>query len=228
MVPHRRSQVYKGFPYVASTFFWYNLLVARFSGQKADLTPACHTFSGLTHVRLDMTITHEHLKEILEYKPDTGHFIWKKPGSNRARIGGVAGWADGVGYKRIRLAKKDYKVHRLAWFYMTGQWPENQIDHIDGNGFNNSWQNLREATNKQNQENLPLKKTNTSGYRGVYFEKKSKKWIVQIRHNRQSFYWCGFETIEEAAKVAAEKRAELFTHYTGREKMRTCVSSDLL
>ena len=168
-----------------------------------------------------MEITHEHLTDILEYNSETGFFIWKKPKSNRAKVGGVAGWADGQGYTRIRLAKKDYKVHRLAWFYMTGQWPKHQIDHIDGNGFNNSWKNLREATNKQNQENLPMRKTNSSGYRGVWLDKKSKTWIVQICHNRQRFYWCGFKTAEEAGKVAAEKRAEIFTHDTGRDQTNT-------
>jgi hypothetical protein len=169
-------------------------------------------------------LTQEYLRDVLTYEPDTGFFRWTKARSGRSKVGGIAGWRDGVGYIRIRLEKKDYKVHRLAWFYMTGKWPKNQIDHIDGDGFNNCWKNLREATNKQNQENVSLGKNNTSGYRGVYFDKSSQKWIAQVGHNRQRFYLCGFKTAEEAGKAAAEKRAELFTYDTKRDQvnLKTC------
>lgn len=168
-------------------------------------------------------VTQDELKELLTYEPETGFFRWKKSRSNRAKVGGIAGWNDGQGYLRIRLDKKDYKVHRLAYFYMTGEWPKNQIDHADGNGYNNAWKNLREATNKQNQENLPLSKSNKSGFLGVYFFKSMKKWAAQVTHNRKKIYLGSFDTPEKAAAAATAKRAELYTHYTGRDKnMNTC------
>lgn len=72
---------------------------------------------------------------------------------------------------------------RLAFFYMTGNWPANQIDHIDKNPQNDSWQNLREATNQQNNANTGRQKNNTTGYKGVTWDKRNKKWRAQIMVN---------------------------------------------
>lgn len=163
-------------------------------------------------------LTQEYLKDILLYEPDTGFFRWKKARSSQSKVGGIAGWNDGQGYLRIRLEKKDYKVHRLAWFYMTGQWPKNQIDHKDGVRSNNAWNNLREATHKQNMENFPVKINNKSGFLGVFLFKNSKKWGAQVTHNRKKFHLGSFLTAEEASDAVTKKRAELYTHYTGRDQ----------
>jgi hypothetical protein len=121
----------------------------------------------------------------------------------------------------ITIKQKHFKAHRLAWLYMTGNWPTKEIDHIDGCPFNNTWINLREVTRKQNMENLSLNKTNTSGHRGVSWHKQTKKWKACVTHNYTSVYIGLFNTAEEAAQAAAAKRAEIFTHDTGRDQVNT-------
>ena len=133
----------------------------------------------------------------------------------------IAGGDNGRGYIKIRVADKKFSAHRLAWLYMTGRLPKEQIDHIDGVHSNNSWENLREATAKQNCENLPLKRNNISGFRGVSWHAKNKKWVAIVGHQRKYYRLGYFNTAEEAGKAAAAKRAELFTHDTGRDQVNT-------
>lgn len=160
--------------------------------------------------------TQAEIKQALYYDQITGVFRWRVLPSNRVKLWSVAGGKSGD-YILIGIKKGRYGAHRLAWLYMTGEWPENQIDHIDGNGLNNSFGNLRKATIKQNQENLALKKNNTSGFRGVSWIKNRKKWRAGIEHNGKSIYLGYFDTAQEAAEVASAKRAELFTHDSGRD-----------
>ena len=135
-------------------------------------------------------LTHEVLKERLEYNPDTGVFIWKAK-TARNKIGQRAGSEEWYGkntgrngkYRvRIKLLSKNYAAHRLAWFYMTGEWP-NVIDHIDGNPFNNTWNNLRDVTNTINCQNLPRRSDNTSGVTGVIWRSSSNVWCADITVN---------------------------------------------
>lgn len=160
--------------------------------------------------------TQAQIKELFHYDPETGVFLWKVALSKKVKPLSAAGCLNGAGYVQIGFYKQLQLAHRLAWIYMIGKWPNHEVDHIDGVRTNNSWSNLREATPKQNRENLPLSKKNTSGFRGVTWHKKAKKWCAQVTHNYKGFYIGLFDTAEEAAKAAAHKRAELFTHDTGR------------
>lgn len=101
---------------------------------------------------------------------------------------------------RVYVDGKQYEASRLAWLYMTGKNPINEIDHIDGNRFNNEWSNLREATRQQNSQNRhgPQKNSSTKVL-GVF--KSGKKFKAQIVHNKQSFYLGTYKTKEEAYKV---------------------------
>jgi hypothetical protein len=166
-------------------------------------------------------ITQAELKQILHYDPETGIFRWRYSVAQRVKPWDVAGSKDKKGYMITTIKCKAVTLHRLAWLYMTGVWPKNQIDHIDGVQSNNSWNNLREATAKQNRENLCLAKNNTSGFRGVSFAADRKKWIAQVKHNGTQLNLGYFDTVEEAAQAAAAKRAELFTHDTGRDQVNT-------
>lgn len=93
------------------------------------------------------------LKELLHYNPETGVFTWARSVGQRARIGRVAGSKVPSGYIKISVSKRVYSAHRLAWLYMTGSWPENEIDHVDNNPSNNAFSNLRAATKSQNAQN---------------------------------------------------------------------------
>jgi len=142
-------------------------------------------------------ITQSDLKQALNYDPDTGEFIWKVAKSGRS-CGGKAGSLTDRGYVRIALNGKQYKAHRLAWLYMTGEWPNNQIDHIDTIRTNNKWSNLRLANNQENHSNSPMRKNNTSGYKGVSWSKRDAKWFTTIMVNYKSIYLGAYGTAEEA------------------------------
>jgi|SRR5882762_6808214 len=115
-----------------------------------------------------MALTKERLKQLLRYEPKTGIFY---PMERRrgVRFGVPAGAkSTSLGYILICVDRVHYCAHRLAWLYMTGKWPKNQIDHKDGSRDNNRWENLREATVSQNRCNAKIRSDNTSGYKGVH------------------------------------------------------------
>jgi len=133
-------------------------------------------------------ITQSELKELLHYDPETGAFTWLKYRNYNARIGDVAGHLDkSCGYIDIWADNKSYQAQRLAWFYMTGEWP-NKIDHKDHIRHNNIWDNLRDATNQENSRNTKLYKTNKSGVVGVCWHKRDANWYSYIMVNLKQIY----------------------------------------
>jgi hypothetical protein len=142
-------------------------------------------------------ITQKDLKSYLEYSPFTGKFFWIKKPAKQIIVGSQAG-VNCNGYWYIGLLGKRYYAHRLAWFYMTGNWPQNQIDHINGNKSDNRWCNLREATGTQNQANRKLNKNSTSGYKGVHFCKRTKRWSAFIQFKGKNRFLGRFDTQKEA------------------------------
>ena len=129
-------------------------------------------------------ITQERLREVLEYTPDTGDFTWLNPTSFRVRQGDVAGYShktqDGKTYIQTSIDGVKHYGHRLAWFYMTGQFPTEQIDHINGDSTDNRWCNLREVSHVGNSKNQKLRSTNSSGVTGVYWSESRQKWCASI------------------------------------------------
>jgi hypothetical protein len=119
-------------------------------------------------------ITQSQLKSLLHYDAETGVFTWLSKPCRRIRVGDVASNARWDGYVRVGVLGKRYLAHRLAWLYVYGEWPKQDIDHINCNPGDNSIANLRECTNSQNQMNAPIKSSNKSGFKGVVFTKG--KW----------------------------------------------------
>jgi hypothetical protein len=156
-------------------------------------------------------ITQHELKESLTYDPVTGQFIWLAPSKfSNIKPGSIAGSLKHDGYVQVKVRGKRYYAHRLAWLYMSGEFPKNFIDHIDGNKANNSWINLREATNAQNQRNSKMNVKNTSGVKGVSWHKKSHKWQAHIGlEDGRNKNLGSFNSIEEAKKVVEEYRSKL-------------------
>lgn len=120
------------------------------------------------------------LKEYLSYNPDTGIFTWIKPTSSRVKAGSIAGGDRGKGYLSVCINGNKYYLHRLAWFFMTGKWPEHQVDHINHIKTDNRWVNLREVTLLENQKNQAPHKNNESGVTGVQWHKAARKWCSVI------------------------------------------------
>lgn len=152
-------------------------------------------------------ITSENIQDILQYRSETGVFIWVSPPGSKMKQGDRAGYLDKKkGYRSLYYAGKKYKEHRLAWLYITGEWPKDQIDHINHIRADNRWVNLREATNSENQRNKNIPKNNTSGTIGVYFDKQAAKWKAVIRIWDSVIYLGHYVDIEEA--IYARKKAE--------------------
>lgn len=140
-------------------------------------------------------ITQKELEELLHYDPETGAFTWivKRSG---AGLGNVAGHKEKRdGYIRIKVKDKKYPAHRLAWLYMTGEWPENYIDHINGIRDDNRWGNLRDVTHRTNCENQRVA-TGETGYLGVY--KSINNYRARIKTNGRNIDLGSYKTPEEA------------------------------
>lgn len=145
-----------------------------------------------------MKITQERLKELLDYDPDTGVFTWKisRKGIKKKIAGSMH---KNKGYLIIGLDSKDYKAHRLAFLYMEGYLPENDVDHIDRNRINNKWNNLREVSRSCNLRNCNISKINTSGITGVSWSKQLNKWKAQITILNKNISLGYFKDIADAA-----------------------------
>jgi hypothetical protein len=124
-----------------------------------------------------MNLTQERLRQLVRYEPATGAFV-RLVDSARAKAGDVAGHLNRDGYRYARIDGKRYLEHRLAWFYMTGEWPAVDVDHRDLNKANNAWVNLRQATRGQNMQNIEAPSHNTSGFKGVCFDALNGKWLA--------------------------------------------------
>lgn len=150
-------------------------------------------------------MTAEELRVLLSYAPETGLFTWLLPTGNRAKKGRIAGKISGAGYVYIGLRGKSFLAHRLAWLYVHGSWPVAQIDHINRIRVDNRLCNLRSISASGNMQNLPNRKDNTSGMRGVVWRKDISKWQAQIRVGGQHFGLGVFSLAEdaEAAYIAA-------------------------
>ncbi|HEJ7990233.1 TPA: HNH endonuclease [Serratia liquefaciens] len=146
------------------------------------------------------SLTHEYLRDNLNYNKDTGLFTWMKP-RKRVMVGNYAGCQNIAGYITICIDKKIYRAHRLAWFFVNGEWPAGEIDHINGIKTDNRISNLREATRAENQRNQLAPKTNTSGIKGVSWDKKRKRWLAQCMVDKKLFNIGRFEEQDDAEKA---------------------------
>ncbi|MEC5643164.1 HNH endonuclease [Citrobacter koseri] len=167
---------------------------------------------------MKMNITQPELISRLSYDPDSGIFTWKGVLGNRfSRVGHVAGTINGRGYIQIGVGGKLYLAHRLAWLYMTGTWPKLILDHVDGNPLNNRFSNLRDADYSQNMCNKKKARKNTSGYRGVVWCGRDKKWVARGAFRRKAYTLGRFENIELAALVAQNFREKYHLEFTRNE-----------
>lgn len=151
-------------------------------------------------------LTAERLRELLHYEPTTGLFT-RRVSRGGAKAGEVAGGLDRWDYIGIKIDGRDYAAHRLAWLYMTGEWPAHEIDHRDRCRTNNRWGNLREATRPENARNLSRRSDNVSGVPGVIWHKARGKWRAMIRRDGIGRHLGLFDSIEAAA--TARRAAEL-------------------
>ncbi len=144
----------------------------------------------------------------LQYDPKTGHFTHITK-SKHKEAGEIAGYVGSNGYRAIYLNSEIYYAHRLAFLYMTGSFPEDHVDHINHIKTDNSWVNLRDCTQAENNRNSSIRKDNKSGVKGVCWNPSSKKWFAYISANKTRHKLGLFDSLEDAAKVVAEARKQL-------------------
>lgn len=141
-------------------------------------------------------LTQDYVQSLISYNPLTGVFVWKarpldsfattRAGKiwNTRFAGKVAGTTHGGnGYLQIKINGESYLAHRLAWLYVHGSMPVDQIDHISHDRLDNRLVNIRACTRTDNQKNKSMDKRNTSGFTGVGWYKRTSKWRATVRVN---------------------------------------------
>ena len=154
-------------------------------------------------------LTAAKLKDILRYDPATGLFHWRIV-VPRCRLNPAAGSLNSHGYRQIKIAGRLYKAHRLAWLYMTGDWPSGLIDHADRNKDNNRWANLRAGTKALNAANSKRRSTGVSGYKGVSWDTKNEKFRATIKSGGSFRHLGYFDSARDANRAYARAAAAIF------------------
>ena len=162
------------------------------------------------------TFSHAYLRSRMDYEPNTGRLTWKIAPGNGSRPGDSVGEIHGGKrtYLRVTIAGSRVLGHRLIWFWVTGSWPINRIDHDDNDGLNNKWENLREATNQENSRNTKRRVDNKSGYKGVSLHTKTGKWHARIMVDVGKSKSLGlFADVKDAAKAYETAAQEAFGRF---------------
>lgn len=144
------------------------------------------------------TLTAARLRELLDYEKDVGVFRWRRLDvKNQCKIGSEAGYITRKGYRMIGVDGQYYMAHRLAWLYVCGEWPPDQVDHINELKSDNRFCNLRPATQSENQQNITLaRRHNIAGLRGT--TRAKLRWQAEIRIGGARVYLGSFPTAEAA------------------------------
>jgi hypothetical protein len=161
-------------------------------------------------------LTQERLKQLLDYSPDTGLFYWRVTRSG-VKAGRAAGHTTEAGYIRITIEGRRYLAHVLAVLFMTGEFPQGQVDHRDLNTGNNIWSNLRVTTQSLNCANCRPRSTNKIGLKGVVRKngkaKRTKPFVAQITVNQKTRCIGYFATPEEAHQAYLAEAHKAFGQF---------------
>tara|TARA_R110000787_G_scaffold198918_2_gene309980 strand:+ start:662 stop:1153 length:492 start_codon:yes stop_codon:yes gene_type:complete len=150
-------------------------------------------------------ISQAKLKELFIYNKDSGIFTRIVSTACNNKVGDVVGSLDN-GYLRVKVDGKNYRLHRLAFLYVTGEMPE-EVDHLNHVRSDNRWVNLREASDIENSRNKSISKSNTSGVIGVFWAKDRNRWRSQIMVDNKTIWLGQFAEFSDA--VNARKNAEV-------------------
>jgi hypothetical protein len=156
-------------------------------------------------------LTQDQVKSLFHYDADNGILKWRVNNGVNVLAGDIAGCKNHHGYTVIRFKKKSYQAHRLAWLYVYGNVPTQQIDHINRDRSDNRLINLRLATPSLNNQNKQIQRNNTSGCKGVSYHKKNKKWVSHIGINNKKNRIGQYENISDA--IQARRIAEIILRW---------------
>jgi len=163
------------------------------------------------------------LKQLLNYDKDTGLFTWRKRVSPTADKNDIAGHVDTTGYRIIRVRRKGYLAHRLAWLYEYGTPPSMEVDHINGKKDDNRICNLRIVSHRQNKQNIRNPRAdNTSGYLGV--SARRGRWQATIGHRGRQYHLGDYDTPEEAHQAYMDKKRDIHSYNTLEAPLKEVLS----
>ena len=160
-----------------------------------------------------VVLTAERLRALIDYDPETGVFT-RRISRKKARKGTVAARPhSGTRYLIVSLDYKVHLAHRLAWLHVYGEWPDGDIDHVDTDPTNNAIGNLRLATKSQNNANRRLSAKSASGFKGVTWHAKKRKWQAQIKLPGRNLYLGIYGTPEAAHAAYIQAANEYFGEF---------------
>ena len=161
------------------------------------------------------SITAEQARQAFSYDPSTGIITRLVASSNRATIGPVCGRDNGDGYGRVSFMGQRVYLHRLAWLLHYGNWPSNQVDHINGSKADNSINNLRDVGYLENAQNIRKPKTGNQ-YLGVSWDASRQKYVAQIsfgsRGTAKTIHLGRYSTPEQARAAYLQAKAKYHPH----------------
>ncbi len=139
-----------------------------------------------------MGLTQQRALDLFHYDPNTG-IVTARIGRVGVRKGAIMGNTfrvrqSNLKYINIGIDNKEYRIHRVIWLMTTGMWPKHQIDHINGIGTDNRWDNLRDVSGSENKRNTPLYRNNKSGICGVLWRKVERRWLATVRNNNKTIH----------------------------------------
>lgn len=165
--------------------------------------------------RMRKDLTAEFVKLILDYDQTSGIFVWKNRPDvpwwwNGRFAGESAGSISADGYRYIKIDRVSYRASRIAWLYVTGQWPTEEVDHENTIRSDDRFENLREATPTQNSYNRNMRSDNKFGATGIHFHKSKGKWQAYIGHGGRLVHLGYFFTKDEAIEA---RQAAVAVHH---------------
>lgn len=190
--------------------------------ERADLVVRS-TRPALTETTMERRMaapTQARVREYFNYEQDTGRLVFLErprsefdaPGYARhlKLIGKEAGHLDLQGYRCVIVDGRSQKAHKVAWLWMTGEWPfypDYEVDHINRDRSDNRWKNLRKVTKSENQRNANMRSTNKSGVHGVNWVESKQKWVARIWNGPRHVCLGHFDDLDHAAiaRQAAER-----------------------
>lgn len=157
------------------------------------------------------------LREYLRYDPEEGAFFWIKRSSDKTKVGQRAGRPrSGGGYWLVTVLGETYYVHRLAWAFFYGEWPELQIDHRNGVKGDNRIANLRQASGTMNAANVGAKRDNTSGCKNVHWCNTKQRWVAKIKKDGKTHHVGHYTNFDAAVEAVAVARVRVFGEFASQ------------
>ena len=165
--------------------------------------------------RSDAAVNAEYARSVLDYDPDTGQLRWKlRPLApkrwNDRYAGNLVGTPSTHGYLVFRLNERTHYAHRAIWLIVTGDWPSLKVDHRNGIQTDNRWKNLRLVDDVANSINQKVKASNTSGHKGVSWNKRDHLWEAYLSLRRKRYSLGRYHNIGDA--IEARREAEVRLH----------------